>query len=399
MSLPRAFTSPFRAVFDQTDPANRALTRGLALYLTVVLVVMVPIFATWSLGVDLEIPLRAADRWSNGGLPYLASSFNETSGAGLPFLYPPWLLPIVAPFAALPRTAVLVVWLAACVAIAVWTCRRLSVPWIGVPFVLAWAPFAEGLVTGNVQLLQFAAFAALFYVPGRPWELRPRPATTDAEPRAGAPAGGSGRAAAGAHSVTADLQSGLLAFGVGALKYTQLLPLVWLLRPRPRAAIFGGVALVLVAVAMLPFTGIAIYRDWVDQLGRASDPAWSVVGAPLAAVIGRPLSLVAAVAAVLALFVVRGRDAGAWVGIALLVVAPSIHGYGMLFLLPALLTIRRDIALALAVLVTGYNPYAWWISIAVAAVAMAASNRYPALRAPTSEGHDVRRQVNRVQAD
>jgi len=34
---------------------------------------------------------------------------------------------------------------------------------------------------------------------------------------------------------------------------------------------------------------------------------------------------------------VRGRDAGAWVGIALLVVAPSVHGYGMLFLLPPIL--------------------------------------------------------------
>jgi hypothetical protein len=29
----------------------------------------------------------------------------------------------------------------------------------------------EGLVAGNVQVLQLAAFAALFFVPGRPWQV------------------------------------------------------------------------------------------------------------------------------------------------------------------------------------------------------------------------------------
>ncbi len=46
----------------------------------------------------------------------------------------------------------------------------------------------------------------------------------------------------------------------------------------------------------------------------------------------------------------------------------------MLFLLPALFTIRRDLAIALAVLIARYNPFARWISIAVPAVALTASN-------------------------
>ena len=170
------------------------------------------------------------------------------------------------------------------------------------------------------------------------------------------------------------------------MKYTQVLPLVWLLRPRFRAVIFGGIAMAAIIVAMLPFTGFGLYRDWLDQLSRAADPSWAAAGGPLAFVIGRPLALVATVAAVLALLFVRGRDAGAWVGIALLVAAPSIHGYGMLFLLPALLTIRRDLAISMAVLVARYNIYGWWVSIAVAAIALAASNRYPALRAHQTEG-------------
>jgi hypothetical protein len=86
------------------------------------------------------------------------------------------------------------------------------------------------------------------------------------------------------------------------------------------------------------------------------------------------------------MFFVRGRDAGAWVGIALLVAAPSIHGYGMLFLLPTLLVLRRDLAITLAIVIARYNPYSWWISIAVSAAALAASGRFPALRAQVHFG-------------
>jgi hypothetical protein len=128
-------------------------------------------------------------------------------------------------------------------------------------------------------------------------------------------------------------------------------------------------------------TGIALYRHWLAQLARAADPTWARAGGPLAFLIGRPLATMAAVAAVAAMFFVRGRDTGTCVGIALLVAAPSVHGYGMLFLLPALLVLRRDLATAFAMLIAGYRPYAWWISIALASVALAASNRYPALRA------------------
>ena len=302
----------------------------------------------------------------------------------MPFLYPPWLLPILVPIAALPRAAVLAVWLAFGLAIAVWTCRRLSMPWIAIPFVLAWPPFTEGLVTGNVQLWQFAAFAALFYLPGQSWSPRPRnvaragaAASSSAAPPPSDSAPPDRRAA-----LRADLTDGLLAAGVGAMKYTQLLPLAWLLRPRWRAAILGGVALAVVIVAMLPFTGIGIYRDWLDQLGRAADPSWKAAGAPLSFLVGQPLALLATAAAVVACFFIRGRDAGAWVGIALIVAAPSLHGYGFLFLVPALLTIRRDLAITLAVVISRYNPYGCWAAIAIAAVALAASNRFPALRVP-----------------
>ena len=79
--------------------------------------------------VDIEIPLRAADRWIQGSQPYLASSFAAPVGYDLPFLYPPVVLPFL------------------------------------VPLILAWPPFAEGILGGNVQVLLVAAFVAVF-VPG-----------------------------------------------------------------------------------------------------------------------------------------------------------------------------------------------------------------------------------------
>ena len=364
---PRHPAAIVRSVFDQATPANRLLTRGLAALLIFIIVISLPAFLAWVPGADIEIPLRAAGRWSTGGQPYLASAFSLTSGPDLPYLYPPWLLPYLVPISNLPRTIVVVCWLALVGVAAVWTCRRFSVPWPAVPVVLLWPPFMEGLVTGNVQMIQLAAFAALFFVPGRSWELRPRPVTI---------AEGAKRA-----TLSRDMLDGILAAGVGALKYTQLLPLAWIVRPRLRAGIIGGAVLVLVAVAVLPFTGVGLYRDWLDQLGRAADPSWAPAGGPLAFLVGRPVATAAAVVAVVGMFFVRGRDAGAWVGIALLVAAPSIHGYGMLFLLPTLLVLRRDLALFLAILIARYNIYAWWISIALACISLAASYRLPALRA------------------
>ncbi len=374
MKATRRFRYPValvRSLFDQVSPANRMLTVGLAELLVFVSVILLPVFVhALQSGVDLEIPLRAASRWSAGGQPYVASAFSVTSGPDLPYLYPPWLLPLLVPIASLPRTIVLVCWLALLAVVAVWTCRRFSVPWWAVPLVLLWPPFTEGLITGNVQVIQFAAFAAIFFVPGENWELRPRLLTSPSENRESRP-----------QTLGRDVLDGILAAAVGAVKYTQLLPLAWLIRPRPRAAIIGGAALAVVALAMLPFTGIGLYRDWLDQLARAADPNWAPAGNPLAFLIGRPLATAATVAAVGAMFFVRGRDAGAWVGIALLVAAPSVHGYGMLFLLPTLLVLRRDLAILLAILISGFGLYGYWISIAVAAVSLAASNRHPALRA------------------
>ena len=113
--------------------------------------------------VDLEIPLRAADRWLNGGQPYLASAFSSPPGPTQPFLYPPFSLPFVAALLAVPKVPLQAAWLAICLGAGILAVRRLAIPWIWVPFVLAWSPFAEPIIGGNVQIVLFLAFVVMFW--------------------------------------------------------------------------------------------------------------------------------------------------------------------------------------------------------------------------------------------
>ena len=347
----------FAELFDQRGRWNRRLTVGLAVIVGVACVIGLPeLFGAFPAGIDLEIPLRAASHFSSGGQAYPASAMLVEKGPDLPYLYPPFLLPLLTPIAALPRGAVTGTWLILGAMCAVWTCRRLAIPWPAVPFVLAWPPFAEGLITGNSQIFAFAAFVALVY----------EPADGTLRTRSFLPA--------------RDALNGVLAAAVGALKVTQLLPVLFLARRRFKAAVIGLAALGAVVVVTLLLTGISIYGDWLAQLQRAADPNWTVGGVALGRRLGVPDLILAAFGIALALSV-RGRDAVAWLGIALLIATPSVHGYTFLFLLPGLLTIRRDWAILLATLFLGvYHAIGWWMACLLVAYFLIASSRWAWLR-------------------
>lgn len=123
-----------------TMTGPRRLLVGALLVLLVILIVYALIgtvlIAPW-FAVDLEIPLRAAEPWVAGQPPYLASAFTSPPGARQPFLYPPFDLPLSAPLTGLQRAllgtiAVMVMLVAAAAA-----GRRLRIPWIWMPLVLA----------------------------------------------------------------------------------------------------------------------------------------------------------------------------------------------------------------------------------------------------------------------
>jgi hypothetical protein len=307
---------------------------------------------------DIEIPLRAAEHWSAGGQVYPASAMLVTDGPNLPFLYPPFLLPLIVPFSHLPHEVVWAVWVGLTALVAVWTCRRLGMPWLAVPFALLWPQFFAGIFLGNVQIWHFAAFVALLYVPGPVGPIQKR------------------------LTKSRDVRNGLLAAGVGALKVLQLVPVLYMARRRFRAAVIAILAVGLIALIMLPFTGLAIYGDWWAQLNRANDPSWHMGGVPLSRVLGQP-DLPFELLGLAIILIVRGRDSAAWLGIAMVIMTPSIHDYGFLFVLPALMTLRRDLAIPLAALFLGYyHTYAWYLGVLILSYILMASQQWDWLRAP-----------------
>ena len=317
--------------------------------------------SSYPVGVDLEIPLRAAGRWVAGGQPYLASAFTNEGGATQPFLYPPYVLPILAPLTQLPRAVVLVPWLGLLVAVAFATCRTLGVPTRWIPALLVWPPFAEPLIGGNVQILLFAAFVALY------WSPRRRDAGRDI-----------------ADPAEPDARLGLKAGAIMFLKIGQFQPWLHVGRWRWRAALLavamaGGLALV-----TLPIVGLETWRDWLDQLIRATNRDWLLGGFALPRMLPGVGLVIAAIASLGVLFL-RARDAGRAVGILMVIGAPSLYIFGLLFLLPAMLHIRRELALVAAILIATYTYGGAWAAVLIVALAYAAASRLPALREPA--GH------------
>ncbi len=316
-------------------------------------------FGEFPLGVDLYIPLEAARRWLGGGQPYVPEAFLVPSGYNLPFLYPPFVLPAFAALTAAPIQILYPIWLLAGLVVSVTACRRLAFPWPAALLVLLWPPFTEGLLTGNIQLFAFAAFVALFWMPGRrPFAPEPRP-LEDSN--------------GGALAV-----DGLLATFVGVLKVSQTHAWLYLGRVRPRGAVLGAAVAVGALVVTLPLVGIRLWFDWFDQLGRAANPDWIAIGAPLSVFIGQVPARLVTVITLVAVAIVDRRQAGAWIGLLIVFASPTLHGYGLLFALPAMLVVRRELALV-ALIMLAWNPIAGWIAIALLGWVLAAGSILPSL--------------------
>ena len=349
-----------------TGPTTAGLRRGswsdglTALLVLILLGVMASAARDLALGypygVDLEIPLRAAERWLSGGDPYPAAAFEAPNGPGLPFLYPPFVLPVIAPLTALPRAIPMLAWTAILAGAGYVSGRRLGLGPVVAAVALFWPPFLEGIMGGNVQVLLFAAFVALLYRDGRQVDPAdsPRPAAID----------------------------GFLGAFVGALKVSQVHTWVFLLRRRPAAAVIGLAIFAALAAATLPLVGVNTWLDWLSQARQSGDPTWPPVGAPLSIFVGQPVALAISALSLVAVFLVPNQQAAAWIGILTLVGAPSLHMYGLLFLLPAMLVIRRELALVAAILVATYVSQAIWIAILGVTWTVLASSRWPQLRAP-----------------
>lgn len=309
------------------------------------------------LNVDLHIPLDAAQRWLAGGRPYLLKAFEDTSTA-LPLLYPPWVLPFFGLLTPIPAIVVNAAWSAASVAAAIFACRRLGVPSAIIPALLLWPPFLEGLITGNVAIFMFAAFVSVFWEPNRPGYL--------ALPRD-----------LGRRPLRAAIGDGCRALFVAAFKVSQVHSWLYVLRTRPRPALVAAAIGGLVLLVTLPIVGSNLWLDWLEQVRRASEP--DIAYPSLVALIGRlPAAIVAGIS-LAAIATLPRQSAGAWVGVLTVIVSPNLHTHGLLFLLPAMLLLRREFALLAAAGLAANDAAPMWLAILLIAWSLAAAPVWPVL--------------------
>ena len=349
---------------------NRLLRAGLgALVLAVIASSLLNhLLFVYPFSVDLEIPLRAAQRWIDGGQPYLASAFTAPPGATQPFLYPPFTLPVVAALLQVPKLALQLAWFALCLGSAIFAVRRLAFPLAWWPFVLAWSPFAEGIIGGNVQIPAFACFVALFWRrPGQQLNFRPIERNV-------------------AELDGSAVRLGLLSATIGALKVSQLQPWLFLARHRPAAAAIGAAAVIGIVALSLPPTGTHLWFDWLAQLGRATDPAWELSGIALARFAPPGVGLIVLLVTTVAIVFIPNRaGVAAWVGLLSVWGTPSLHPFGLLFLLPAMLVIRRELALVAAMMIATTTYEGSWAGIVLVTVAFVGAIRYQGLAEPTAQ--------------
>ena len=363
-----------RTILTVGSNSNRLLRVGIGAVAVAIIAfsVVVHLLLVYPFSVDLEIPLRAAQRWIDGGQPYLASSFASPPGATQPFLYPPFILPVVAALLNVPKLPLQIGWFAICLGSAIFAVRRLAFPMAWWPFVLAWSPFAEGIIGGNVQIPAFACFVALFWRSTND-QKRFQPAERDVTARR--------------ESAT---QLVLLAAVIGALKVVQVQPWLFLARHRPVAAAVAATAVLGVVAASLPLTGANLWLDWLAQLQRATDPAWQLSGIALARFTPPGVGLIVTVTTTIAIIAIPNRPgAAAWIGLLSVWGTPSLHPFGLLFLLPAMLTIRRELALVAAMLIATTTYEGSWAGIIMVTVAFVGAARYRALAEPASVTKDA----------
>jgi hypothetical protein len=82
------------------------------------------------------------------------------------------------------------------------------------------------------------------------------------------------------------------------------------------------------------------------------------------------------------LFLPNRAGAAAWIGVLSVWGTPSLHPFGLLFLVPAMIAMRRELAIVAATLIASTTYQGSWAGIGLVTVVLLGSLRYPGLREP-----------------
>jgi hypothetical protein len=136
-----------------------------------------------------------------------------------------------------------------------------------------------------------------------------------------------------------------------------------------------------IVAVTLPLVRVDRWADWIGQAGRSGDPNWVPAGFPLSKFIGRGPGLAVTALSLVAMFFVPVSRAAAWTGLLSILGAPSIHMFGLLFLIPAMLAIRRDVAVVAALAIATYTDLGFLVGVVLVGLTFALSGRVTMLAA------------------
>lgn len=369
---------------DQVTPAPRVVTLHFVLVATIIVgaialvlgarghirapgmsvlvVAVVALFVLFDLGVvkrddalrDLRLYLLAGERFGHGMQPYTLDPLHAllADQSAYPFLYPPVVLPAFRAMAGIPYTFIAPAWTAMCLGLGVAGLQILGVRGVWAVVLVLWPPFFEGLWVGNVAVPAFLLLVASFRS-GRWLLLGP------------------------------------------LLKVQAAIPPLWLLRERRWRELAIGMLLVAVlCLTTLPMVGLHAWFDWVAGLRafQETERVFPVLYTfALPRVVPYAVFLAMGIVAVGWAITGRGPIGLARMGVAAIVISPSVYRHGLLMGLPAIVALDAQFAwLALGLPLTF-----WGLWIAVAIAALGTSGHLPRLPVPY-DGHPAPAGISRV---
>jgi hypothetical protein len=295
---------------------------------------------------DIHLYLGAGATALSGASPYLTAPVTSVANPDkLPFVYPPFTIPLFELLASLPQPIADGIWVGGSVAAVIAAFWLLGIRGRWLVVLLAWPAPAVGIAVGNV-----ASYTFLLFVLG--------------------------------------FRFGAAIILSGAFKVQSVIPTLWLIRQRRWREIVIGIAILAVAALVsIPIVGLQTWSDWPNGLRFFQESLHSfagIEGLSLARRFGPTLVLVITIVAVGLALLGHGRNGLARFGLASIVGSPTLYLHGLSPLLPGALFLGPE----LLWFFLGLGPWAVgriqsaWLAMALVLVALLVARRDD-LRLPT----------------
>lgn len=316
------------------------LLRGREAVRSVTSLVVITAVTTW-LTFDfsrlLDLPLRdfhlylgAGATALAGGSPYLTAPITSTASKDqLPFVYPPFTLPLFELLASVPPLISNTLWVGASIAAVVGALWLLGVRGRWLVVLVAWPVVAQGIAVGNVASFTFLMYALGFRV--------------------------------GAALVLS-----------GMFKVQSMIPSLWLIAERRWRQLIAGIGVIAVVAAIsLPVVGLHTWLAWPDGLLHFQESLARFPGLESKSLVrwlGPTFALLISAVAIAFALMARGRNALARYGLASVVASPTLYLHGLSPLLAGMLILGPE----LLWFTLGLGPWSVgpWITMALVGLAL-----------------------------